>query len=362
MKMNYAILHTGQDPIRDRVESELIVELKKHGYTPATMADKLKFILNFTRFDNPPAVHRKTHHEFVVSFAVLDREVADLRYLCYNTLIQSLSNLVLCIQPDKGGGLTVHCITPEVGFYHFPYSPGKVFDMIAPIIQAHFAIENRIRYDLPAKYAESQMVDQLKRFGVVLDELGVLPVPFSVKEVLSPENIQHLYDLFFIKGLSYGNLSVRDHIPEVGPTTFWMTARGVDKAHLKGVGKDILLVEGYDDATREVLCRIPPGSDPEIRVSVDAVEHVLIYNNFPEVGAIVHVHAWMDGIISTAQNHPCGTIELAREVTALLKTTPNPARAVIGLKNHGLTITGPSFEDIFSRIEGRLIKEVRMTA
>ena len=86
----------------------------------------------------------------------------------------------------------------------------------------------------------------------------------------------------------------------------------------------------------------------------------MIYETFPEVGAIVHVHAWMEDIPCTRQNYPCGTVELAEEVVGIIKQTPNPARAVVGLKNHGLTITGYSLEDIFDRITGRLKTEVEM--
>jgi len=360
--MKYAILHTGQDPIRDGIESELVAKLTAHRYEPAPMADDIKFILNFTQFADPQAVHRKSQHEFVVTIAVLSNDVADLRYLCYNTLIQTLSNLVICIKTSGQNAPEVYCITPEVGFYHFRYSPQKLYEAMKPIISAHFVIDNRIRYDLSAEYSVTPFTEKLKRYGSVLDTMGVLPVPFPMTEVLSQENIDHLYDLFHIKGLSYGNLSVRERIPEVGPNTFWMTARGVDKAHLKGVGQDILLVEGYDAARGEILVRIPLGSNPKIRVSVDAIEHVMIYEAFPDVGAIVHVHAWMEGVSCTHQNFPCGTSELAREVEGLLKSTLHPGKAVVGLKNHGLTITGPDLEDIFSRIEGKLLKEVPMMA
>jgi ribulose-5-phosphate 4-epimerase/fuculose-1-phosphate aldolase len=93
---------------------------------------------------------------------------------------------------------------------------------------------------------------------------------------------------------------------------------------------------------------------------VDAVEHELIYRTFPAVGAIVHVHAWIDGVLCTRQNYPCGTRELASEVVRLLYQTDDPCRAAIGLKNHGLTITGESLAEIFERIGGRLVTEVKM--
>jgi hypothetical protein len=53
---------------------------------------------------------------------------------------------------------------------------------------------------------------------------------------------------------------------------------------------------------------------------------------------------------------------LPEEVTSLLAQSDTPERAVIGLKNHGLTITGPSLSDIFDRVRGRLLVEVPMFA
>jgi ribulose-5-phosphate 4-epimerase/fuculose-1-phosphate aldolase len=267
---------------------------------------------------------------------------------------------MICIKAEGERVKEVYCITPEVGFYHFPYSPDRLFKAMVPIVQAHFVINNQVFYDLPENYLQTAVIHDLKHYGAVLDELGVLPAPFPMKEVLSEANIEHVYKLFRINGLSYGNLSARENVPAFGEHTFWMTARGVYKSHLQGVGHDIFLVEGYDEQNGKILVHLPAGSNKRIRVSVDAIEHVLIYQTFPDVGAIVHVHAWMPDVYCTRQNYPCGTIELAREVVHMLKTTPNPSRAVIGLKNHGLTITGPSLEDIFSRISGKLLKEVPM--
>ncbi|MEV2909599.1 hypothetical protein ABNF65_13355 [Paenibacillus larvae] len=45
----------------------------------------------------------------------------------------------------------------------------------------------------------------------------------------------------------------------------------------------------------------------------------------------------------------------------LINRSEDPARAIIGLKNHGLTITGPNLDDIFQRIEGRIVRQVAMT-
>jgi ribulose-5-phosphate 4-epimerase/fuculose-1-phosphate aldolase len=68
----------------------------------------------------------------------------------------------------------------------------------------------------------------------------------------------------------------------------------------------------------------------------------------------------MDGVLCTRQNYPCGTQELAEEVLNLFLQTDNPAQTAVGLKNHGLTITGPSLDEIFKRIRGKLLTQVPM--
>ena len=203
-------------------------------------------------------------------------------------------------------------------------------------------------------------MDDLIVFGKELGELGVLPAPFPLTKFLDQDLIDQLYRLYQIKGLSYGNLSIRNVNHNIEGTSYWMTARGVDKSNLKGIGKDILLVKGFDKINGEMIVSVPIGYDPRMRVSVDAIEHYLIYREFPETGAIVHVHAWMDNVLCTTQSYPCGTSELAENVVELLRKTSTPERTEVGLKNHGLTITGPDIRDIFQRIRGRLKTNVPM--
>jgi ribulose-5-phosphate 4-epimerase/fuculose-1-phosphate aldolase len=204
------------------------------------------------------------------------------------------------------------------------------------------------------------VVEKIKEYGKELDNLGVLPLPFPLREVLTDEDMRHIYKIYGITGLSYGNLSARELVPELGATTLWMTGRGVNKANISRVGKDVLLVKGFDYERGTALVSVPPNYDPKARVSVDAVEHELIYRTFPGVGAILHVHAWMTDVLCTRQNYPCGTRELAEEVVNLLARTEDPPQSAIGLKNHGLTITGHSLDEIFERIRGKLLTEVPM--
>jgi ribulose-5-phosphate 4-epimerase/fuculose-1-phosphate aldolase len=109
-----------------------------------------------------------------------------------------------------------------------------------------------------------------------------------------------------------------------------------------------------------MVLSVPPGITPK-RVSVDAIEHWMIYGEHPNVGAILHVHAWMEGIEATQLNYPCGTHELATSVADLIAREEDPAHAVVGLKNHGITATGATLEEILDRIEPQLLRQVPMT-
>ncbi len=365
--MRYAILRNGRDPLRDHVVAGLEAALVRHGHHESSAENGADFLFNLTTVDDPRAVRRRAQGVHVVTFTSLaERPDADddLRALCYRTLIRSLGNLAVCVvPPENGGEPEVYFTTPEVGFYHLPFEAEAAYRCIEPIVASHFAIENEIRTDLPREYWEtSPVLESLKAHGAELDRLGVLPVPFPLRDALDERLLRHLYRLFGITGMSYGNLSARERVSRLGESTFWMSGRGVDKANLAGPGKDVFLVTGIDASRSTILLSVPPEHAPTKRVSVDAVEHELIYRTVPEVGAIVHVHAWIDGALCTHQNHPCGTVELAEEVARLLARAPDPARAVIGLKNHGLTITGRDLEDVFSAFRGRLRTQVPMFA
>ena len=64
--------------------------------------------------------------------------------------------------------------------------------------------------------------------------------------------------------------------------------------------------------------------------------------------------------MSTEVVYPCGTEELALEVAELVRQAPDPAHAVIGLKNHGLTITGRSLDEILERVGPDIVRQVPM--
>src|SRR5204863_365652 len=113
-----------------------------------------------------------------------------------------------------------------------------------------------------------------------------------------------------------GNMSARKD-----ERRYWMSASGVDKSNLREVGRDVLMVKDFDAEAGKMILSVPPGIEPR-RASVDAIEHWMIYREHPEVGAIVHVHAWIPGVQATEFNYPCGTAELAGAVGAFQHGCP----------------------------------------
>jgi hypothetical protein len=227
---------------------------------------------------------------------------------------------------------------------------------LQPLASSRLVINNEFLTDLEEELWDGDHItEQIIRAGQTLDELNLLPSPFPMEDFLTPKEMRHVKRLYGIGGLSYGNLSAR-----LDENRFWMSASGVDKSKLKEIGRDIMLVTGFDEERPAMIISLPPNVEPR-RVSVDAIEHWMVYQEHPEVGAIIHVHAWVEGIPSTEMNFPCGTIELAEAVAELVRQEPDPAHAIIGLRNHGITVTGESIDEILSRLDGRIIPQVPMS-
>jgi ribulose-5-phosphate 4-epimerase/fuculose-1-phosphate aldolase len=359
--MKFAVVRDRVHRLRDRLAEKLVSTLVARGHELCDdSADDVQMILNLADADQPRPYRRRSRAVYVVTFVAADQLPDNAQRAVYTLLVRSLSNLAI-YAISRNGDAEVHFTTLEAGFYHIPFDPEAVYEHILPLASSRLVIENTIATDLPQAYWHGTGTTQrMIHYGEQLDQLGVLPAPFPIRDLLSKRDLQHVYRLYGISGLSYGNLSAREDIPQLGPTAFWMTARGVNKAKLTGVGQDLLLIRGYDADNASILVSVPPQHNGRARASVDAIEHCMIYSSFSEVGAIVHVHAWMDGVLCTQQNYPCGTRELAMEVVGLLQRTPDPCHTAVGLKNHGLTITGHTLDEIFARIRGRLMTQVPM--
>jgi ribulose-5-phosphate 4-epimerase/fuculose-1-phosphate aldolase len=328
------------------------------------LTEQVRLVINLAEIDRPRSIRRAGQGTFVVTIVEGRDNEPEVMKAAYPLLPRTLSNMVI-YNTRIAGVLESHFITIEQGHYVVRQNSDdesffeRVFDRIRPLACSHLVINNEFVPDLPDTLWRGDETTRLLGWaGRRLAGMGLLPAVFPVQEYLSERDLKHVKRLYNMGGLSYGNLSARaGHRQDA----FWMSASGVDKSQLETVGRDILLVTEYDPARLQMRLSVPPNVEPR-RVSVDAIEHCMIYREHPQVGAIIHVHAWWrDPIPSTQVNYPCGTYELATEVAELVRLAPDPSRAVIGLKNHGLTITGLSISEIFDRIDGMIVPQVPMS-
>ncbi|HEX5450220.1 MAG TPA: class II aldolase/adducin family protein [Gaiellaceae bacterium] len=330
--------------------------LERAGFEPADAEPKL--VLNAVDPARPRPFRRRARGTFVAALRARDTAPADPLRDGYPILVRALANIALTYVPGDGVWFT----TLERGSYLVPETSGidelaaQVVARLAPLARSQLVIDNEFRADLESElWAGDEITESIADAGRRLQALDLLPAPFPVEELVDERDLRHIKRIYGLGGLSYGNLSARKDAHR-----FWMSASGVDKAQLDQPGRDILLVSGYDEANHRIVLSVPPVVEPR-RVSVDAIEHWKIYQGHPDVGAILHVHAWVEGVAGTEVNYPCGTEELADSVAALVALEPDPAHAVIGLRNHGITATGDTLGEILDRVTPRLLRQVPMS-
>ncbi|MFN7964576.1 MAG: class II aldolase/adducin family protein [Acidobacteriota bacterium] len=345
--------------LADRVAESL--QARGHLMTPPS--DDIDLVLNLTSAPTARVNYvRPNSSVFVASLMRSEDDSAwsDLEALkraTYAVLVKTLSNVVVHEVASGPLGGVAYFMTPELGFRTRANDlslADAIVDYVTPLAGARMVIENRLDEDLaPKLWDGDESALELMKFGRRLAGMNLLPSVFDMRQLLDERELRLAMKIFGLKQLSYGNLSCR-----CDARSFWMSGRGVDKGNMRVIGRDLLLVKGYEPSSQTILLSVPPGCDPTARVSVDAIEHYKIYEALPEVGAIVHVHAWVPGTPATLQSWPCGSEQLADEVLGLVLAAPDPTRAIVGLKNHGLTITGRSLDEIFARIEGRLVQDI----
>ena len=351
--MSYAIAGRATSESLDAFAHELALALERAGFQPSASDEPsdADLVVNLVDQEAPRAFRRKAKGTYSATLYELQAEPENVLKSSYPLLVRSLANIVMLYVP----GQAVWFTTMERGTYRVEPDPDEVIARLAPLARSRLVIENDFRTDLePELWGGDDVTEDIKAAGKRMGDLDLLPAPFPIEELLDERDLRHVMRLYGVGGLSYGNLSAR-----LDADRFWMSASGVDKSQLDGIGRDILLVSGYDDVNGRMVISVPPGVEPR-RVSVDAIEHWMIYQAHPDVGAILHVHAWVEGIAATQINYPCGTEELARSVAELIDQEPDPAHAVIGLRNHGITATGDTLAEILDRIEPRVLRQVPM--
>lgn len=329
---------------------------------PSVDPECARVVLHVVDAANPRPFRRQSRRTFVVAIVALNGTPDDPLGAGYPFLVRALANLCIVIAEDAPS--VAHVITLEQGHYEVPLGSGqndvgRLYEHLQPLALSRLVIDHNRLADLPkALWGGDAHTDALARAGQQLAALNLLPAPFPLERYLAPRDLRHVRHLYGIGGLSYGNMSIR-HDAEA----FWMTASGVNKGRLSTVGRDILLIRGLDRKRLALQVSVPETLAGRVgRPSVDAIEHWMIYRQHPEVGAIVHVHAWIDGVSATQINYPCGTIELASAVADLVGMAPDPAGATVGQKNHGMTLTGRTLDGVMARLADGLSHCVPMAA
>jgi len=348
----YAIWGTATSPAHEEWVRRIGAEFERDGFALVDDIADADFVLNMFDGAEPKAFRRASRGTYSASFYELPAVPEDVLKESYPMLVRTLANVVLLHVPGKGVWFT----TMERGTYKVSEDAAEIYERLSPLATSKLVIDNEWIPDLePELWDGDEITADIGAAGRRMGELDLLPAPFPVHEFLNERDLRHVMRLYSVGGLSYGNLSARKD-----ETRFWMSASGVDKTQLEVPGRDILMVTNYDEANAKIVLSVPPGIEPR-RVSVDAIEHWMIYQGHPDVGAILHAHAWMEGIAATDVNYPCGTEELAVAVADLIAREPDPGHAVIGLRNHGITATGESLSEILDRIESSILRQVPMT-
>lgn len=358
--MDFAFHGVPEDAHVAEFAGRLSTALGLRGHQETAAQPGTKLIFSFVDRERPHPFRRHAQATYIVALLRLPEEPRDFLRAAYPFLVRNLANLLVAVVGDREPH--TYFLTLERGYYPIrapfdsPAHADEVAERLTPLATSQLIVDNVFEPDLEeALWQGDAATRQLRRAGETLDHWDLLPTPFPIQDILPPEDFRHLERLFQIGGLSYGNLSQRRDARR-----FWMSGSGVDKSRLEEVGRDVLLVKDFDTKRQAMRLSVPPQVRPR-RVSVDAIEHHMIYREHPKVGAIIHVHAWIDGIPSTEVNYPCGTLQLATSVATLVNEAENPAQAIIGLRNHGMTITGHDLDDIMERVDGRILPQVPMS-
>jgi hypothetical protein len=358
--MRYTFVGIASSANHQAFADALGAALEKAGFEHASGAvPDVDLVINLADYETARPFRRKSKGTYVAALHELDEtpdSLEDGLAASYPMLVRALANIVLALTP----GPAIRFTTMERGNYvveaaTFPELADHVVERLKPLALSRLVIDNEFRPDLePELWDGDELTAELAEVGARLGALDLLPNPFPIEDLLDERDLRHVMRLYGVGGLSYGNLSIRKD-----ERRFWMSASGVDKSKLAQPGRDILMVSDYDETNGRMVLSVPPGVEPR-RVSVDAIEHWMIYQAHPDVGAILHLHAWVEGIAGTEINFPCGTEELAESVAALIEEEPDPAHAIVGLRNHGITATGEGLAETLDRIMPRLLRQVPM--
>jgi len=294
---------------------------------------------------------------FVVALLRQPRPPENIEAFALEWIVRSLAHLVIVVAgPEASPETYVRTLDRSLEHISAPAWSPRLFAQLLDrmrLLDVHLVLDNIFDRDLEAELREGgAALPAMRRAALRLAEVGGLSAGPSVAEMLSHQEQRHLERLFQGSRFSYGNLSLRQD-----EQRFWMSTSGVDWQHVEMVGRDVQLVKGYDAPSRALLVSVPTGVRPR-RVSADALTHHLIYRGNPAIGAIVHLHAWLEDLQAVAPDYARGSLERAQSIATLVEASPDPLHAAIGIERHGVIMTGEDLDEILARVDRSVLLPV----
>jgi len=349
--VDFAFYGTAWDLCMVRFDEALAAALEGAGHRRVLLTERgADLILAHIDPQDPRPYHRPDSGVALVSLLRLPRPPQDLQTFAHAWLVRSLANLVIVVAgPEPSPETYVISLDRKLERVGAAAWSQRLFGQVVERIRlfdAQIIMDNIFDRDLePELWQGGEGVGAMGRAARRLAELGVIASGVTMGEGLSHQDQRHLERIFQGNRISFGNLSQRQDAGR-----FWMSTSGVDWYHVELVGRDVELVKGYDAATRAMLISVPAGVRPR-RVSPDALLHHLLYRAHPAVGAVVHLHAWLDGLTAVAPDYPRGSLERAQVVANLVAAQPDPDHAAVGIDRHGIVMTGEDLDEILTRLE-----------
>ena len=325
-----------------------------------TPGPEVQVVLHQVDPERPRPYRRKSAPTFVVALADVGAPPDDLLRTGYPLLVRALANLAVMVsddarRPRRTSSRSSRARTPSAPGDDDDSSP-RVFERMEPLASSRLVIANEFRTDLPESCGRATTTTaQIRAPASASAPSTCCRRRSRSRRSCPPRDLRHVKLLYGIGGLSYGNVSaLRRHrrVRRVGRRVLDERERRRQVGPARGRTRHPARHAATTPTRDAMLLSVPPDVKPR-RVSVDAIEHWMIYREHPEVGAILHVHAWIEGTPATEINYPCGTVELAELGRRPRAPGARPGRAVVGQRNHGLTITGQSLDEIFARIDGK---------
>ncbi len=350
--MDFAFHGTAWDLCMVRFDDALAAALEGAGNRRVQLSNRgARLVLAHVDPLEPKAYHRHDGSVVVVALLRQPRLPQDPEDFSRTWLLRSLANLAIVVTgPEDAPEIYVRSPDRFVERIAAPAWSPRLFGQIVErlrLLDVHLVIDNIFDRDLDPELAQGgEALPAMRRAARRLAETGALASGPPAGDFLSHQDRRHLERLYQGSRMSYGNLSVRED-----QQRFWMSTSGVDWMRMEVVGRDVELVKGYDAQNRALLVSVPPGVRPH-RVSADALTHHLIYRTHPGIGAIVHLHAWLEGVRPLVPDYARGSLERAQAVARLVQVSEDPVHAVVGIDRHGLIVAGEDLEEILTRLAG----------